>query len=269
MNKLGTYKIKKFSKIRQALSEFYEISTKRTSMIGLVELNVDKARKLIGILENDIGIKLSFTGWLIKCIGQAVSENKEVQAYRLKKDELIVFDNVHVSIMVERTTSSGNRIPINYVINSANKKTVLEITKEIRKIQNSTVDEENQIVEGTPESYLKLYSLVPKFVRKCVIRKKMRDTLFVIENAGTVAITALGMFGKNIAGWPIPFPTNTLNIAVGGIKRKPVLIEGKLEEHEILNLTIQIDHNIVDGAPATRFVSKLAKLVEEGYGLES
>ncbi len=267
MKALGTYQIKKFSKIRQALSEFYEISKNQTSMVGLVELDVNKARKRIGVLEKEIGVRLSFTGWLIKCIGQAVTENKEVHAYRLKKDRIIIFDNVHVNIMIERTTQSGKRIPINYVINSANKKSVLEITNEIREVQNKMVDDENQIVEGTPESYLKLFSLVPKRIRKWIIRKKMKDTMFVIKNAGTVGITALGMFGKNIAGWAIPFPSNTLNVAVGGIKRKPVMIEGKLEEHDILNLSIQIDHNIVDGAPATRFVSKLVELMENAYGL--
>ena len=269
MKELGTYKIREFSKIRQALSEFYEISIKRTSMVGLVELNVDKARKLMKIIESDSGIKPSFTGWLIKCIGQAVSEHKQVHAYRLKKNKIIVFDNVHVNIMVEKTMSSGKKVPVNHVVISDNNKTVLEITKEIRDIQNKSVDESDQVVEGTPESYLKYYSLVPKLIRKWVIRRNMRDTMFVIRNAGTVAITALGMFGKNVAGWPIPFATNTLNVAVGGIKRKPIMVKGKIEEQEILNLTVQIDHNIVDGAPATRFVSKLAKLVEEAYGLES
>jgi len=32
-------------------------------------------------------------------------------------------------------------------------------------------------------------------------------------------------------------------------------------------MTVLIDHDVVDGAPAARFVSRLAELVENGYGL--
>ena len=97
----------------------------------------------------------------------------------------------------------------------------------------------------------------------------MSNTKFFIENAGTVSVTALGMFGKNLTGWAIPFSSNTLNVAVGGIKEKPVLEDGKLVNYDFLNISIQIDHKIVDGAPATRFVSRFAELVENGYGLEN
>ena len=37
---------------------------------------------------------------------------------------------------------------------------------------------------------------------------------------------------------------------------------------EILNLTVLFDHDIVDGAPATRFTRRLVDLMESGYGLD-
>jgi len=266
MKELGSFEIKDFSKIRQMLSEVYEESIKER-MIGLVELNVDKARKSIKTHEIETGEKISFTGWLIKCISQAVSEDKEVHAYRWKKNKIIIFDNVHVSVMVERTAPSGKKVPINHVIKHANTKSVLDITNEIREIQKREISEKNQLVEGTPKYYSLLYSIVPKFLRRYFIRKKLNNTQFFIENAGTVSITSVGMFTKNLSGWAIPFTSSTLNIAVGGIKLKPIFVNGKLEEHEFLNLTIQIDHNIVDGAPAARFVSRLTELIESGFAL--
>ncbi len=268
MKDLGTYEIRNFSRVRQALSDVYEVSTKRTSMLGLVELNVTKARHEILEYEKQTGTRLSFTSWLIKCISQAVSEHKEVHAYRVNRKEIIVYDNVHVSTMVERTTPSGKKVPITYVINFANNKSVLEITKEIRAVQQRTIKEKSQFVEKTPKFYIKIYPLIPKFIRKKIIQRMMSNTEFFIENTGTVGVTAVGMFGKNISGWAVPFTSSTLSVAIGGIKTKPDLINGKLINQEFLNLTIQIDHTIVDGAPATRFVSRLAELVETGFGLE-
>jgi hypothetical protein len=37
---------------------------------------------------------------------------------------------------------------------------------------------------------------------------------------------------------------------------------------EYLCVTVSMDHDIIDGAPAARFVQRLKELVEGGYGLE-
>jgi pyruvate/2-oxoglutarate dehydrogenase complex dihydrolipoamide acyltransferase (E2) component len=35
----------------------------------------------------------------------------------------------------------------------------------------------------------------------------------------------------------------------------------------MLSLTVIFDHDVVDGAPAARFVKRLVELIEGGYGL--
>jgi pyruvate/2-oxoglutarate dehydrogenase complex dihydrolipoamide acyltransferase (E2) component len=37
---------------------------------------------------------------------------------------------------------------------------------------------------------------------------------------------------------------------------------------KLYNLTVSFDHDIVDGAPATRFVHRLVELIESGCGLD-
>jgi pyruvate/2-oxoglutarate dehydrogenase complex dihydrolipoamide acyltransferase (E2) component len=55
---------------------------------------------------------------------------------------------------------------------------------------------------------------------------------------------------------------------VGGIARKPAVIEERVEPRYVLDLTVSFDHDVVDGAPAARFVKRLVELIEKGYGLE-
>ncbi|MCG3221848.1 MAG: 2-oxo acid dehydrogenase subunit E2, partial [Candidatus Heimdallarchaeota archaeon] len=57
-------------------------------------------------------------------------------------------------------------------------------------------------------------------------------------------------------------------IIIGGISKKPRIFDGKVVNRDYLNLTIKIDHEMVDGAPATRFVVKLIDLIENAFGLE-
>ena len=44
---------------------------------------------------------------------------------------------------------------------------------------------------------------------------------------------------------------------VGGIGVKPGVVDGSIAIREYLSLTISLDHNLIDGAPAVRFTSRL------------
>ena len=95
-----------------------------------------------------------------------------------------------------------------------------------------------------------------------------RDPTIRAATSGTVCITAVGMFGKGHSGWGIATTPHSLGLVVGSMSTKPAVVEGRIEAREILNLTVLFDHDVVDGAPATRFVSRLVALIESGYGLE-
>jgi pyruvate/2-oxoglutarate dehydrogenase complex dihydrolipoamide acyltransferase (E2) component len=69
-------------------------------------------------------------------------------------------------------------------------------------------------------------------------------------------------------GWGIAPARQSLLLVVGGIARKPAVVEERVEPRDILNLTIAFDHDVVDGAPAARFVGRLVDRIESGYGLE-
>jgi pyruvate/2-oxoglutarate dehydrogenase complex dihydrolipoamide acyltransferase (E2) component len=85
---------------------------------------------------------------------------------------------------------------------------------------------------------------------------------------GTVGLTSVGMFG-NGAGWGIPASSPTaLMLTVGGIGEKLAMVDGRPVVREYLNLTVSVDHDLIDGAPAARFTQRLKELIESGYGLD-
>jgi pyruvate/2-oxoglutarate dehydrogenase complex dihydrolipoamide acyltransferase (E2) component len=85
---------------------------------------------------------------------------------------------------------------------------------------------------------------------------------------GTVAVTSIGQFARS-GGWAIPLGMQAITIAVGGIAVKPGYVGETIEKREYLALTVTLDHDVVDGAPATRFVARLVELLEEGHGIPS
>lgn len=86
------------------------------------------------------------------------------------------------------------------------------------------------------------------------------------EYSSPVTVTAVGMFGRG-GGWGIPMPSQTLTITIGGIAEKPGVVDGRIEVREFLDLTISVDHDVVDGAPIARFTRQFRELLESSYGL--
>lgn len=58
-----------------------------------------------------------------------------------------------------------------------------------------------------------------------------------------------------------------LSTPIGTIVKKPGIINDKIEVREYLYVTVLVDYDVIDGAPAVRALSKLTKLVESGYRL--
>ncbi|MHA1258665.1 MAG: 2-oxo acid dehydrogenase subunit E2 [Candidatus Heimdallarchaeaceae archaeon] len=262
MDYIGNYETHFFDRVLQ--EELVKLSKDRYYMTGLLEIDVTKAKKIFRQYKKVNGSSLSFTAWVVKCIAQAVSENKEVQAMR-KGKKLYYFDDVDVSLPVEKIVD-GKHFPSLHVIRKANEKSLQEIHDEIRRVQHPTKEIYTSEIS---KKKLKLLISLPKFVRKIFLwNRAKRNPLFLKKMNGTLSLSALGMFGPGKSGWGINLGHHSLCIVVGGISEHPRLIEGKLENREYLNLTVKFDHIIIDGGPATRFSKRVLELMENAEFLE-
>ncbi|NIM04069.1 MAG: dihydrolipoamide acyltransferase, partial [Armatimonadetes bacterium] len=110
--------------LREIIVDTVEQGLKRHHMKGLIELDVTKGREYIRKHKEKTGEALSFTGWIMRCIGQAVDEHKYVQAMR-KGKKVVIFDDVDISVMVERVVEA-RVFPVVFVVRKANKKSLRE-----------------------------------------------------------------------------------------------------------------------------------------------
>ena len=250
------YKVVPYPKIRRFEAVIMR-SIRRTPMIhGLIEVDVTKARAFLRDHKANTGESLSFTAFLIACLGKAVDENKSVQARRKGSKHLILFDDVDVWTPIEREMAGHPQI-IPYTIRAANRKTFPEIHHEIRAAQ---VQDVAKAMAG-----FKAFLFLPTFLFRFLWWMR-RYPQVQKKYWGTVGISAVGMFGEG-TGWGIPPATLTLTITVGGIGEKPGVVDGQIAIREYLSLTISFDHEMIDGAPAARFTERLKELIESGYGL--
>ncbi|MFW9819219.1 MAG: 2-oxo acid dehydrogenase subunit E2 [Candidatus Thorarchaeota archaeon] len=262
---IGHYNIKEFPKVRIPSLDFLSLGDKNHYVKGLIEFDVTGGRDKIREHEKNTGKKLSFTAWLLKCIGQAANEFKDVHAMMKGKNKIITFNDVDISITVEKTIE-GVKSPMPLVIRKTNKKTVMQINDEIRKAQSEEISGATVLGDNKIKHKMKYYLSLPGWIRRYLIRRKLKDPIKVKQLMGTIIVTSIGMFG-NLYGWPIPTTCHPLAFGVGSITKKPGVIGDKIKIREYLPLTILFNHDVVDGAPAARFVSRLGDLIESEFGL--
>jgi pyruvate/2-oxoglutarate dehydrogenase complex dihydrolipoamide acyltransferase (E2) component len=267
MNKnIGPYHVVDLPPARRIIMSFLDLSSWAHHMFGLLEVDVTVARQFMDDYKARTGERLSFTGYMAFCLAQAIDEDKSVQAYLKGRRQLVTFDDVDICLMIERQLGE-ERAPIGYVIRRANHKAFTEIHREIRAVQTGPIPRREQM-----PAWLRFLVLLPgplpKLFSALISMAIRRDPAGMwVAMAGTVGISAVGMFGKG-GGWGLAAPDrHTLCLIVGGIARKPAVVEGRIEPRDMLSLTVVFDHNVVDGAPAARFTQRLKDLIESGYGL--
>jgi pyruvate/2-oxoglutarate dehydrogenase complex dihydrolipoamide acyltransferase (E2) component len=263
---IGSYHVVDFPPERRFMANFLRLTwANKHNMYGLLEVDVTAAKQFIEDHKAQTGELLSFTGYLVLCLARAVEENKAVQACRKGGKQLVVFDEVGVGIMVERKIGE-RRVLMGEVIRGANHKTYREIHQQIRSAQSSP-----PVARGSAAALFQSALLLPwplsRLAGAALRTILRRDPTIGAAIAGTVGISAVGMFGEGQGGWGIAPTMHSLDLIVGSTTWKPVIVDGRIEPREILNLTLVFDHDVIDGAPAARFARRLVELIERGYGL--
>jgi len=143
----------------------------------------------------------------------------------------------------------------------------MKLRKNSEMYKKEEVDESTSVLGNNLTSFEKFALKSPLFLKKLFLVLFRRNGLMKKKHFGTIGVTAIGMKGK-IAGGAIPMGASTsILVVVGGITKKPGVINDEIAIREYLHLTVTADHDIVDGGPLARFVERLTELIENVYGI--
>ena len=172
--------------------------------------------------------KVSLNDIIAHGIVKALQAHPDLNAHFLG-NRIAIFEKVHLGVAVD--TERGLLVP---VIKNASDLSIEQISAEVKKLAASCR-------EG---------SISP-------------DNL----SGGSFTLTNLGMLGvENFT--PVLNAPEIAILGVGGIALKPKRTEsGAIEYVDSLPLSLTIDHQGVDGAPAARFLQTLVENLEENPGI--
>jgi pyruvate/2-oxoglutarate dehydrogenase complex dihydrolipoamide acyltransferase (E2) component len=257
----------------------YEVFRHPLSRIGTVDLGQIGRRKhhIAGLLEVDVteaiaqirklraeGREISFFAWMVKAISTAIVANRYIHALTGRKHHTVVFEDIDISIMLEKVVE-GNRVPLPLLIRKTNEKTEEAIYAEIQEAQSQNIKDESDYVlteNKLPRTLMRLYYTLPQWVRLSLIKQILINPHRTKAMMGTAIITSVGTAG-HVSGWIIPKAMHNLCFALGPIAKKPWVVANRIEIRDILHLTVLVDHDVVDGAPAARFVARLLGRIQK------
>ncbi len=254
--------------VRQFTADTGRIGRDKHYIRALLEVDITDALQKIKSARA-YGKKVSFLAWFIKVLADTVSRHPPINGIRHGRNSVRVFQSVDVSTVVEKMVDNTS-VPLPIVLREANSKTHLQLNDEIQSAVAQPVDHEGNLVLGSGENalILGLALRLPQWLRLFVMRTFILGVPRRMHRMmGTVMVTSLGMVG-HISGWIIPSSMHPLSIGIGSLSKKPAVFQGTIQKRNILHLTIAIDHDVMDGMPALRFVDDLVSRLQTGAGLE-
>ncbi len=246
--------------------ELCEQGLKKHYVQALIELDVTKARSYVRHYRKETGINLSFFAWFVKCIAEAIDRNRAVHACRYGRGKVVIFDEVDISVPIERVVN-GKRMPMPYVLRGANRKSLETIHNEIEQARACPLSQEDLVLSKPMSKWLlKVFPSFPKMIKNLFWSRFMNNPFFMKRITGTVGVTSVAIAGR-AKGWALPISMQPICFALGSMTETIVTTaRNKPEKRDCLRVTIMFDHDVIDGAPAARFISSLTKLVDQPFG---
>jgi pyruvate/2-oxoglutarate dehydrogenase complex dihydrolipoamide acyltransferase (E2) component len=230
-----------------------------TPMHGLLDLDVTTANRLLATHDPP----LSFTAFVVASVARAAAAHPEVHTYRNWCGQLVSHRHVDVNTIVEIATPQGP-FPLAHVVRDADIRDVADLTTELHSVKTDpSASGSGRLLVRTAPLAARLPGLFP------AMYALMGRSVRFRRQVGTVAVTAIGMFAGG-GGYAIAPPTlMSLQVVVGGMSTRPRVVDGQIEVRDALDLTVTIDHDVVDGAPAARFGAELRGIVENATVLRA
>jgi len=170
------------------------------------------------------GIKISFLPFFVKATVDALKRYPQLNA-TLDEQAGEIVQRTHYNIGVAAATQDGLLVP---VVKDADKRSLVDLGREVERLAEAAR-----------------------------AGQAHRDDL----TGSTFTITSLGTLGGILATPIVNYPEVAI-MGIHKITRRPMVIDEKVEIRDMLNLSLSVDHRLVDGREAALFVAAVKEAIE-------
>lgn len=191
--------------------------------VDIYELMQVRARYKQRFADKDVN--LTYLSFIVKAVAQALKHHRQLNSQiDMENSRMIYRNRYHIGIAVD--APDGLVVP---VIRDADRLTIFQIAKQIAELAH-----------------------------KARTRKLTLEDL----KGGSFSVTSFGSIGGIYATPVLNYPQSGI-LGIGRILKTPVVRNDEIVVGHVMPLSLTVDHRIVDGGEATRFIYKVMEYLED------
>lgn len=255
------HKVVPFPLMRNYIIDLMAEGRRKNTVHMLFEADATVILDQLQRVNTEHAAQITLTSYIAKALADTVAANPHMQAYRRGRKQLVLFDNVDLSVIIERKIEEGIRMPVHYVVHNANQKSVQDIHNQLRTAKTSPLYGNDRPLAKLEAQFLSW----PRMIRSVVWFFIRRDPHIFRIVAGTVGITSLPAQMAHPMHWT-PITPMTLTLMIGAVSPVVNMVNGQAVEQQTIHLNLAFDHDVIDGAQMMRFIKAFRKcLYGEDY----
>ena len=213
----------KMTGIRKVIAENMRVSAQIPQAFGALRIDLTNLLASAEALKA-AGTGVSMTSFLLAALGQVLREAPELNS-RFEGDEIIYYDEVHAGVGV--ATDAGLMV---LVVRGIDRKDLFAIDADFKELLH----------------------------RMRIKKLRMEDVSGSTVTVSNLSKEKLQIFNSLITN------QECLIVGLGGVHREPVAdAEGGVSVRQVANLMVNMNHLIIDGRPAARFLERMQQRLED------
>jgi pyruvate dehydrogenase E2 component (dihydrolipoamide acetyltransferase) len=222
-------KVEPLSPLRRTIARRMTQSYQRPHITMITEIDMSEAVELRKDInkrnEKKLGFRVSFNDIIVKAVADILERFPKFNA-TLSGNELHMFKDINIGVAM--ATETGLIVP---TVREANKKSITEIAGETKDMGKRA----------------KTNDLTPE---------ELTGSTFTVSNLGPFQVDLF---------IPVINPPETAILALGQIKKRPVVVDDQIVIRSTMMASCAVDHRVLDGAPAGQFLLALKEYLESPF----
>lgn len=242
-----------------------------SKIFGSVEVDVTELEAYI-TSKRKLGIKITLTHFFTLAVARALKEDVPELNCFIRRGRVIERQQVDamVSVLARDAAMSSVRVP------NADRLSYDGLTKVMNEeVQNSRKGDENSTMQmkgrigRIPWPFRGWFFRFIKFLT-ITMGISIRGTGLNADNFGSFVITNIGSIGLD-TGFPALFPVSNVAMVfvMGGVSKKPVVINDEIVIRRVISLSCALDHRVVDASHGGLLFKSLKQSVRNPEMFES
>jgi len=198
-------------------------------------------------------IRVTVTALLLKAIGIAQRGHPETRSALLPWGQTMIMNRIVAGFTVEKLVDGEPAVYLG-IIENPDTKPLIEISRELQEYSDRDIADVPQL------ALEERFNHMPWLLRRLILLIGLTVPWIRFRYLpASFGLTSIGKYGvKGV----IPPCVGASTFGVGNVESKAVVRDGQIEVCPMMTLILNFDHRLIDGAPASRFLSDIQKLME-------